>query len=189
MGSCYGYSAVLVVLTVVLSRCGCTIHHPGGPFSPLKEMAVNFFLNDDHIGRSLQDTCPFNMTCDDGSTAVQNFNVSEANGCGPQGLDLSSIMIVPNVNITNCCNSHDNCYSTCGKEKKFCDDNFSECLRNTCQWVPPGDMESGQGRNQRQQNCYLVTKGFIIATRIFGCSVFSNAQDEACLCYSSSQSN
>lgn len=34
--------------------------------------------------------------------------------------------------MTKCCNQHDRCYDTCGKEKHVCDEQFQECLETIC---------------------------------------------------------
>jgi len=32
----------------------------------------------------------------------------------------------------NCCNAHDECYSTCGSYRSTCDSNFGSCLQSVC---------------------------------------------------------
>ena len=37
--------------------------------------------------------------------------------------------------FSNCCAGHDNCYETCGREKKDCDDEFKKCMVDACHQV------------------------------------------------------
>lgn len=37
--------------------------------------------------------------------------------------------------MTKCCNQHDRCYDTCGREKHECDEQFQECLETICRNV------------------------------------------------------
>lgn len=37
--------------------------------------------------------------------------------------------------MTKCCNQHDRCYDTCGREKHDCDDEFQVCLETICRHV------------------------------------------------------
>ncbi len=34
--------------------------------------------------------------------------------------------------LTRCCNRHDLCYDTCGKERHECDEKFKTCVQKSC---------------------------------------------------------
>lgn len=52
--------------------------------------------------------------------------------------------------MTKCCNQHDRCYDTCGREKHDCDDQFQDCLETICRNVQRtlGLSQSVQGKRQ-----------------------------------------
>lgn len=54
--------------------------------------------------------------------------------------------------MTKCCNQHDRCYDTCGREKHDCDEQFQDCLETICRNVQRtlGLSQSVQGN---RQNC------------------------------------
>lgn len=50
--------------------------------------------------------------------------------------------------MTKCCNQHDRCYDTCGREKHDCDEQFQDCLETICRNVQRtlGLAQSVQGK-------------------------------------------
>lgn len=52
--------------------------------------------------------------------------------------------------MTRCCNQHDRCYDTCGREKHECDEQFQECLETICRNVQRtlGLSQTVQGKRQ-----------------------------------------
>lgn len=50
------------------------------------------------------------------------------NGCGT----ADTFTLLPKYNFTGCCNTHDLCYSTCGKSKALCDLEFLSCMLEQC---------------------------------------------------------
>lgn len=54
--------------------------------------------------------------------------------------------------MTKCCNQHDRCYDTCGREKHDCDDQFQDCLETICRNVQKtlGLAQSVQGKRPSQ---------------------------------------
>lgn len=52
--------------------------------------------------------------------------------------------------MTKCCNQHDRCYDTCGREKHDCDKQFHDCLETICRNVQRtlGLSQSVQGKNK-----------------------------------------
>lgn len=58
--------------------------------------------------------------------------------------------------MTKCCNQHDRCYDTCGREKHDCDEQFHDCLETICRNVQRtlGLALSVQGK--RLSQCTLL---------------------------------
>lgn len=54
--------------------------------------------------------------------------------------------------MTKCCNQHDRCYDTCGREKHDCDKQFQGCLETICRNVQRtlGLSQSVQGKRTGQ---------------------------------------
>ena len=42
---------------------------------------------------------------------------------------------VPTYKLEKCCDDHDICYGTCGKDKEKCDEKFKKCLYGICSSV------------------------------------------------------
>jgi RHS repeat-associated protein len=76
--------------------------------------------------------------------------------------------------FSDCCQQHDDCYGTCGAEKTQCDDNFEQCMINSC-------ISEGQGRPLRQALCRSWARRYSWWVRNAGGSAFENAQAD-CNC-------
>ncbi|XP_035491837.1 group XIIA secretory phospholipase A2 isoform X3 [Scophthalmus maximus] len=55
------------------------------------------------------------------------------NGCGSPLFGFQFDIGIPSM--TKCCNQHDRCYDTCGREKHDCDEQFQDCLETICRNV------------------------------------------------------
>lgn len=60
--------------------------------------------------------------------------------------------------MTKCCNQHDRCYDTCGREKHDCDEQFQDCLETICRNVQRtlGLSQSVQGNRTNQWFSRLI---------------------------------
>ncbi|XP_004363750.1 hypothetical protein CAOG_02911 [Capsaspora owczarzaki ATCC 30864] len=56
-------------------------------------------------------------------------SVAAHNGCGSSGA-LGAF--IPDANVRDLCNKHDDCYSTCGVSKETCDGQFLAALKSKC---------------------------------------------------------
>ncbi|MEE4599831.1 MAG: RHS repeat-associated core domain-containing protein, partial [Desulfobacteraceae bacterium] len=81
--------------------------------------------------------------------------------------------------FSDCCQQHDDCYGTCGAEKTQCDDNFEQCMINSC-------ISEGQGRPLRQALCRSWARRYSWWVRNAGGSAFENAQTD-CNCPNENQ--
>lgn len=68
---------------------------------------------------------------------------SAKNGCGAEKGFWTSVGIPPDrplglANFNGPCNIHDCCYGTCGADKRKCDQNFREGMRDACNDAKPG---------------------------------------------------
>ncbi|CAF1483115.1 unnamed protein product [Adineta steineri] len=118
------------------------------------------------------DVCCCNSLC---KRPVQKRR-PESNGCGPKKFFLSGfIKLVGNFfEFTRACNTHDNCYGTCGKPRTSCDEAFLSDMISSC------DENSGNWFSR--QICQLTAKTFNAAVRRFGRDPFLHAQMDNCLC-------
>ncbi|CAF1458654.1 unnamed protein product [Adineta steineri] len=118
------------------------------------------------------DVCCCNSLC---KRPVQKRR-PESNGCGPKKFFLSGfIKLVGNFfEFTRACNTHDNCYGTCGKLRTSCDEAFLSDMISSC------DENSGNWFSR--QFCQLTAKTFNAAVRRFGRDPFLHAQMDNCLC-------
>ena len=90
---------------------------------------------------SAYDECPDGAkirSLGDGSLAffrtdVDNFKEKECNGCGAKGGQKFPDSYMGIVDFTGCCNDHDVCYGTCGRDKSICDKNLGDCMRGKCE--------------------------------------------------------
>jgi hypothetical protein len=71
--------------------------------------------------------------------------------------------------FSNCCEEHDRCYETCGQIKKNCDNNFENCMLNSCDSM-------GLGRPLRRSMCRNWANRYAWFVKTFGESSFRNAQ-------------
>jgi hypothetical protein len=71
-------------------------------------------------------------TCPNGGSPTKRISYSTSpNGCGPKGYVLN--LHIENLDLlTECCNTHDMCYSSCNTPKRNCDLRFRDCLLNKC---------------------------------------------------------
>ena len=96
------------------------------------------------------------------------------NGCG--GGPTQSI--IPNepfgFAFENCCNDHDVCYAKCrGPDRKICDGDFLECLKNTCQQYLIGGVDL-------YRLCAATAATYYVAVRISGAPFFLLARRGCC---------
>lgn len=73
---------------------------------------------------------------------------------------------------------HDICYDTCNSGRNHCDESFKECLRDTCHHVAILKKFSDDQLKKCEQVADLMHSG----TLGLGCTAYSEAQRQACLC-------
>jgi hypothetical protein len=93
------------------------------------------------------------------------------NGCGsgitlPPGLDR--------YGYTGCCNGHDICYGTCGRDKNSCDTDFLNCNMGVCH----GDSA-----------CVAGAQAMYHAVQSGGQSAYNGAQATGCGCMAKKSGN
>lgn len=115
-------------------------------------------------------TCDSNVCyCTDNEYIVQNLRPS-ANGCGGESQHIAT---PPDWEFERVCNEHDYCYSSCGFNKEYCDQDFGDGLVNQCLLNTHGVT---------REDCILVANTMYNAVTEFGYSYFVNAQEEHCSC-------
>ncbi|XP_014678219.1 PREDICTED: group XIIA secretory phospholipase A2-like isoform X2 [Priapulus caudatus] len=127
----------------------------------------------DFIESTEKKTCE--VQCQDGSKPVANPTYTpKPNGCGSFGVQVNFLNFPA---FSHCCNGHDICYGTCGKERIICDTEFGDCLYDICR----------QQRIQTEQQddkitCATTADLMYGGTLTLGCKAYEDAQREACLC-------
>uniref|UniRef100_A0A8C7XXS3 Phospholipase A2, group XIIA n=1 Tax=Oryzias sinensis TaxID=183150 RepID=A0A8C7XXS3_9TELE len=86
--------------------------------------------------------------CSDGYKPIARpgYKPSPPNGCGSPLFGFQFDIGIPSM--TKCCNQHDRCYDTCGREKHDCDEQFQECLETICR-----NVQRTLGLAQSVQGC------------------------------------
>ncbi|MEQ2206538.1 Caspase-6 [Xenoophorus captivus] len=73
------------------------------------------------------------------------------NGCGSPLFGFQFDLGIPSM--TKCCNQHDRCYDTCGREKHDCDEQFQDCLETICRNV---QRTLGLAQSVQEADCFLL---------------------------------
>ncbi|XP_042214154.1 group XIIA secretory phospholipase A2-like [Homarus americanus] len=140
----------------------------------LKTVANTVKFVENFIESTVEEDCVYK--CPGKKIPVRNPNhTPKANGCGSLGVffekeDLSRAEMV------DCCNDHDICYDTCGRDKEDCDKIFKRCLYNTCK-ITQNEMDI-----LTNKKCKGGAKLLYTATVALGCTPFKEAQHSACRC-------
>ena len=101
-----------------------------------------------------------------------------SNGCGSLDIifdDSENSLIHVEAEFSDCCNSHDECYDSCGEDKDLCDLSFRKCLYRVCR-------KDEHQRFLDNKKCKLKAKLFYMAVVGVGCVPFKDAQKNACNC-------
>jgi len=92
---------------------------------------------------------------------------SKPNGCGRSGSNIQ----FPDYKFTNECNNHDICYSTPGKPKAECDNQFRKATYAKCNNSSSNAVE--------KLACKVVAEGYSKAVEKFGDGAYEDAQRNA----------
>nr|XP_004549461.1 group XIIA secretory phospholipase A2 isoform X2 [Maylandia zebra] len=103
--------------------------------------------------------------CSDGYKPVPRpgYKNPPPNGCGSPLFGIQFDVGIPSM--TKCCNQHDRCYDTCGREKHDCDKEFQVCLEKICR-----NVQRTLGLAQTVQVMHL------------GCKPYLDSQRASCVC-------
>ena len=107
-------------------------------------------------------------------TDVDNFKEKECNGCGAKGGQKFPDSYMGIVDFTGCCNDHDVCYGTCGRDKSICDKNLGDCMRGKCE-------QALKYVYHEKALCNKMAAAYEIAVSSFGDSAFEAGQDSGCI--------
>jgi hypothetical protein len=95
-----------------------------------------------------------------------------SNGCGSAG-----IRIGVEEHLTDCCHVHDACYSICGIQRNFCDEQFAKCLKRAgCKRLA---SKGGNAVERCESNVKMLSTG----VSLFGCDAFRTTQMDMCSCF------
>ncbi|XP_017785585.1 PREDICTED: group XIIA secretory phospholipase A2 [Nicrophorus vespilloides] len=100
---------------------------------------------------------------------------ASSNGCGSLGLKIDN-QYLPVGDMTKCCDAHDVCYDSCGRDKEVCDMDFKRCLYKLCDGNQKRLGETGVVA------CKGAAKMLFTGTLTLGCKSYLDAQKNACYC-------
>ncbi|XP_041789556.1 group XIIA secretory phospholipase A2-like [Chelmon rostratus] len=183
------YSSYICVLLVGLSCSRCPSHVSASKSEPdtadwmttLKTLhdgikTMDTFLD---VARNVfdGDGGPCRYRCADGYKPVPRpgYKQPPPNGCGSPMFGFQFDIGIPSLN--KCCNQHDRCYDTCGREKHDCDGELQLCLKNVCR-----DVQNALGFDQSVQGCDSTVNLLLEAVKHLGCKLYLNSQKESCVC-------
>lgn len=130
--------------------------------------ALDLFGGDDGLCR---------YRCSDGYKPVSRpgYKQPPPNGCGSPLFGFQFDIGIPSM--TKCCNQHDRCYDTCGREKQDCDEQFHDCLETICR-----NVQRTLGLAQSVQACESTVTLLFDAVMHLGCKPYLDSQRESCVC-------
>ncbi|KAI3353111.1 hypothetical protein L3Q82_019677 [Scortum barcoo] len=149
---------LLLLLGPGLHRCGSACKHE--PETPDWRMTLKTIRNgihkiDTYLNAALDlfggddGLCHFRLQA---SASAWVQAPAMPNGCGSPLFGFQFDIGIPSM--TKCCNQHDRCYDTCGREKHDCDEQFQDCLETICRNVQRtlGLAQSVQGGSVSKGN-------------------------------------
>ncbi|XP_016312490.1 group XIIA secretory phospholipase A2-like isoform X1 [Sinocyclocheilus anshuiensis] len=98
------------------------------------------------------------------------------NGCGSPLFGFQLDIGIPSM--TRCCNEHDLCYDTCGREKNDCDEQFQVCLESIC-----SNLQMTLGLSQSVQACESAVTLLFDTVMHVGCKPYLDSQRSSCICH------
>ena len=78
------------------------------------------------------------------------------------------------MDFKGCCNAHDVCYGTCGRNRSECDRGLGACMRQKCE-------ESLRFVYHEKALCVSMATAYELAVATFGDGPFEAGQDEGCI--------
>ncbi|XP_026854642.1 group XIIA secretory phospholipase A2 [Electrophorus electricus] len=179
------------VIALALVLClGCLIARAlEGPFEPetpdwretLKTIRNGIHKIDTYLNYALDlvggsdGLCRYK--CSDGYKPIPrpDYKPSPPNGCGSPLFGFKFDIGIPSM--TKCCNQHDRCYDTCGREKHDCDDEFQMCLETICR-----NVQVTLGLVRGAQACDSAVTLLFDAVMHLGCKPYLDSQRASCMC-------
>ncbi|CAF1514882.1 unnamed protein product [Adineta ricciae] len=130
--------------------------------------------------------CPKELICEDNicycglnREKPQQIVLPAHNGCGGDGGGVLNTFIDAGGGtwgFRNACNTHDECYDTCGIRKSKCDDDFFQNMRKVC------DTYYNFFFPQKYMDCVKWASGYYSAVNKRGTQFFLSAQKSKCTC-------
>eukprot|EP00427_Karlodinium_veneficum_P009052 CAMPEP_0169090398 /NCGR_PEP_ID=MMETSP1015-20121227/15795_1 /TAXON_ID=342587 /ORGANISM="Karlodinium micrum, Strain CCMP2283" /LENGTH=216 /DNA_ID=CAMNT_0009150795 /DNA_START=51 /DNA_END=698 /DNA_ORIENTATION=- len=139
---------------------------PGGP------AALDEFLGEQGLKDELFSEPDILGRCERGTAPVPKRDAHkfiEINGCGKNHRFAKSERELEAHGITPCCNVHDVCYSICGANQTWCDDEFWTCVKKKC---------NQKGWKDDRKMC----KKFGASMKGYTTEYFFQHQRETCMC-------
>lgn len=120
----------------------------------------------------------FAQTPDNIKKKLASGNSEKPNGCGADG--GIKVPNIPSANFTSACNSHDICYSTCGKERAQCDQQFRTDLIAACYDYSQTFKYNPIHQERMHNKCIPAVEVYHRAVQIAGREAYDAAQAKSC---------
>ncbi|XP_042249624.1 group XIIA secretory phospholipase A2 [Thunnus maccoyii] len=182
-------SSHICVFLLALYTCGCLPHvsaYKQEPETPdwrltLKTIRNGIHKIDTYLNAALDlfggDDGLCHYKCSDGYKPVPRpgYKQPPPNGCGSPLFGFQFDIGIPSM--TKCCNQHDRCYDTCGREKHDCDEEFQDCLETICR-----NVQKTLGLAYSVQACESAVTLLFDAVMHLGCKPYLDSQRDSCVC-------
>jgi len=122
------------------------------------------------------------FTCPYGGQVIPRRNYSPtSNGCGAYEMQLPRDLFPP---LTKCCDVHDICYGTCGKERADCDEKLKTCMDELCDSVVEKlkKRQTKSAAKDSRKVCMSTNSLLYAGVTTLGCQAYLEAQKQACTC-------
>ena len=109
--------------------------------------------------------------CPAGFRPVQSAAPLSSNGCGAAGMNIK--VDTGGVELAECCDVHDACYSMCGVPKAECEKEFKQCMETKCRQAPTEAAKS---------SCKQGAAMYAMGAAMMGQQFYDDAQAAGCTC-------
>ena len=132
---------------------------------------------EEFVENTIDEECYFECPSGKVLKGPKSGHQKTSNGCGSMNVvfdNSEDSWIHVEREFSECCNTHDECYETCGEDKDLCDLTLRKCLYQTCR----GSVQ----RFLENKKCKLEAKLFYLAVVGAGCQPYRDAQSKDCDC-------
>ncbi|KAA0156526.1 hypothetical protein FNF31_05879 [Cafeteria roenbergensis] len=115
------------------------------------------------------------IACADGTSPTETKDVYNPDHRGCEGRMFGRTNTGNSLGLGKCCDAHDACYHSCASGFQKCEEDFTTCLRESCE----STFEPG---SQKDTECRKAAAAMTMGTRMSGCRHYQYAQSTVCDC-------